>query len=87
MSDSTARPLRSPATIMAAAADRTDPMQSTAPAVDGSASAAWMVLALVLSRYGGAVVAKATMSGDDDGGAHANAQRAASTPIDVVSSS
>ena len=51
MSDRMASPLPPAlATAMAAEPERTEPMVSTAPTEDGSASAAWMAVALVLSR-------------------------------------
>jgi hypothetical protein len=42
----------------APAPERTEPSMSNAGAVASSASAAWIALALVLSRYPGAAVAK-----------------------------
>ena len=44
-------------------------------------------MALVLSRYAGSVVANASKPGSAPSGAWRSATRAASTPIDVVSSS
>src|SRR5438105_3911585 len=67
------------------AAERTEPTMSYAPLDDGRSSAAWMAVAFVLSRYAGAVVAKSTDGSTP--GAERSAMRAASTPIDVVSSS
>ena len=50
-------------------------------------SAAWMAVAFVLSRYGGDAVENSTTAGVTPSGAARIARRAASTPIDVESSS
>ena len=57
---------------------------SYAGATSARSSAAWIAVALVLSRYAGAAVANTTACG---AGALRTATRAASTPSDVVSSS
>jgi heme A synthase len=59
---------------------------SNAIADPSRASAAWIAVALVLSRYAGAAVAKYTAAGARRG-APRRAARAASTPMEVVSSS
>ena len=65
-------------------AERAEPAMSTANPSWPRSSAAWIALALVLSRYAGAVVAKASERGRSP---LRKARRAASTPIVVVSSS
>ena len=88
MSASTASVGR-PASIAARsapAADRIEPSMSNAMADSSRASAAWIAVALVLSRYAGSAVAKYTAAGASRG-APRRAARAASTPMEVVSSS
>ena len=70
----------------AAIALRTEPTMSNAAVFAGRPSAAWIAVAFVLSRYGGDDVANTTACGLMPPAARI-AMRAASTPIDVVSSS
>ena len=63
MSLSTARPFIAWATSTAATPLRAEPTVSNAAAERSSPSAAWITVALVLSAYDGAVVAKATTLG------------------------
>jgi hypothetical protein len=60
---------------------------STASVSGGNDSAAWIAVAFVLSAYAGFAVAKNSCSTTRRSGRSARARRAASTPIDVVSSS
>lgn len=87
-SDSTTRvglPQLAP-NISAPMPERTEPIASTANASCGRSSAAWIAVALVLSRYAGSVVENTSVSAFAPGNA-ASVLRAASTPIEVVSSS
>ena len=70
---------------IAPTAARTEPATSTANAEAGRSSAAWIAVALVLSRYAGAEVAKYNACGAID--SPRSAARPASTPSEVVSSS
>ena len=65
----------------------TDPIMSKAEAPESRSRAAWMAVALVLSRYAGSDVANSTWPTSTPSGAAARHARAASTPIVVVSSS
>ncbi len=71
---------------IAPSAERTDPLRSSAGISRSRRSAAWTVVAFVLSRYAGATVENSSISGFAFGTAR-SASRAASTPIVVVSSS
>ena len=70
----------------AAIDERAEPTTSKADVATGMPSAAWIAVAFVLSRYGGAVVANTSTCGAIPPAAFI-AMRAASTPIDVASSS
>src|SRR5688572_2678154 len=87
MSDSTPIIVPHPAAIIAPTPERTLPSASNALVHPGRSSAAWIAVAFVLSRYAGAVVANHSACGRLPSGAARSARRAASTPIDVVSSS
>jgi hypothetical protein len=67
--------------------DRTAPPTSPVITDASSPSAAWIAFAFVLSRYGGDAVENSTTPGATSSGAERIASRAASTPIDVESSS
>src|SRR5687767_7308255 len=71
----------------AATPERTAPAMSAANADRSNPSAAWIAEALLLSTYGGAVVAKYTRSIVVASDTDRSAIRDASTPIDVASSS
>jgi hypothetical protein len=62
-------------------------LQSMAVPYDGRFSEAWIAFAFVLSRYAGAHVENHRHHGTVPSGADASASRAASTPMEVVSSS
>src|SRR3954453_7625262 len=66
---------------------RTDAPTSKAGSTGSKASAAWMAVALVLSRYGNEVVLNSTPADVMPSGAAFIATRPASTAIDVASSS
>ena len=67
--------------------DRTAPPTSPVMTEGSSPSAAWIALAFVLSRYGGDAVENRSTLGVTSSGAARIASRAASTPIEVASSS
>ncbi len=70
----------------AAVAERVEPVMSPANTSPGRLSAAWMALALFLSRYGGVADAKYTAAGTGVSDERMRF-RAASTDMDVASSS
>ncbi len=89
MSDATVRTVPDPASAVRTIpmTERCAPPKSNAPTVSARRSAAWMVVAFVLSTYAGVTVENHSASGLAPSGADLSASRAASNPIVVVSSS